>query len=221
MGLAAQVLSSPRLRSLALESQWAWRPLVSLAAPAINVALPIRARGRHILHFGCGMIDDHRFINVDALPLPHVHYVTRSPKLRRIRSSSLEGFYACHVLEHFPHQQVDEILRQWVRLLRPGGWMRIAVPDFERIVADYESEGRRVESIVFDLMGSQNYPGAAHLAIFNRERLFRALDRAGLEGIREWTPEPSWPQDYSRAPVSLNLEGWKPSQPTEMGAEQG
>lgn len=48
---------------------------------------------------------------------------------------SIEEVRASHILEHFPRGQVERVIREWVRVLKPGGCLKIAVPDFDWILA--------------------------------------------------------------------------------------
>src|SRR5262245_14289370 len=50
---------------------------------------------------------------------------------------SVEEIVASHVLEHFSHREVAEVLQGWVNKLKPGGKIRLAVPDFETVARDY------------------------------------------------------------------------------------
>lgn len=45
--------------------------------------------------------------------------------------------YASHVLEHIDREYVDHFLAEIYRVLRPGGIIRIVVPDFKRLVDKY------------------------------------------------------------------------------------
>src|SRR3954447_24836766 len=57
-------------------------------------------------------------------PLPHA-------------DASVDAVRASHVLEHFPRAQVPAVIAEWVRVLKPGGELKIAVPDFEKIAVGY------------------------------------------------------------------------------------
>lgn len=35
--------------------------------------------------------------------------------------ASVDEVYASHVLEHFPYEQTVDVLREWSRVLKPGG----------------------------------------------------------------------------------------------------
>jgi len=51
--------------------------------------------------------------------------------------NSVDEIRASHILEHFGHREVCDVLREWVRVLKPGGLMKLAVPNFEKVARDY------------------------------------------------------------------------------------
>lgn len=48
--------------------------------------------------------------------------------LRGVADGSLDFCYSSHCLEHM--RDVAEALRSWARVVRPGGWLYVVVPDF-------------------------------------------------------------------------------------------
>ena len=52
-------------------------------------------------------------------------------------ADSAEAIHASHVLEHFGHRQTAAVLTEWVRVLAPGGWLQVAVPDFNAVIQHY------------------------------------------------------------------------------------
>lgn len=118
---------------------------------------------------------------------------------------SADEIRASHVLEHFPHSVVPDVLREWVRVLKPGGVLRIAVPDFEVLASQYLAGA----SLPFQgyVMGGQTDRLDYHKTIFDIDILADLLRKAGLVGIRRWTSEV---QDCAALPISLNLAGTKP-----------
>lgn len=165
------------------------------------------------MHVGSGEINDARFINVDARPLKHIHFVTRSLTLLEFPDASVDLVYACHVLEHVSHRLLPQVLANWVRVLKPGGTLRLSVPDFDKLVTSYIDSDRQVERIITPLMGGQDYETNYHYCVFNAAYLHRQLEKAGVTEIRPWSPaelEGGWPEDWSMQDwVSLNLEGVK------------
>lgn len=110
--------------------------------------------------------------------------------------------YASHCLEHFPKSETLNVLREWVRVLKPGGTIKIAVPDFEWICANLDNP--LTEGYV---MGGQTDENDFHHALFNRAKLTKLMEMCGLVDIFPWTSEI---EDCASLPVSLNLMGTKP-----------
>ena len=52
---------------------------------------------------------------------------------------------ASHVLEHYSWRDTVAVMSEWARVLKPGGVLQIAVPNFDYIIAAYESETISVE----------------------------------------------------------------------------
>lgn len=111
-----------------------------------------------------------------------------------------------HLLEHFPHAQTLLVLQEWVRVLAPGGLLRVAVPDLDYILDRLEDPACE-EPLEGYLMGGQQDERDFHKAIFDRAKLTALLQAAGLEEIEEWKSELG---DCASLPVSLNLQGRKP-----------
>lgn len=54
-----------------------------------------------------------------------------------LADSSVEVIYSSHMLEHFDQNMANIFLREVYRILQPGGIIRLAVPDINKIVAKY------------------------------------------------------------------------------------
>lgn len=177
--------------------------------------------GKRYVHLGCGSLDHPKFINVDALPAPHIHFVGGVQKLPQFRSNSVDLVYASHTLEHISHLETNDVLKEWHRILRRGGVLRISVPDFDRLLGIYEESGRDMNSILMNLMGGQNYKYNFHMIMFNKKSLTQLFEKAGFREVHEWVPgasELSSFPDFSvfeveangkSFPISLNLEAVK------------
>lgn len=64
-----------------------------------------------------------------------------------IDDASAEVVYSSHMLEHLDHEDVTCFLRESIRVLCPGGVIRIAVPDISKLINMY-SESRDAERFV-------------------------------------------------------------------------
>ena len=82
---------------------------------------------------------------------PAAHRVLRWPGSVRVRdltkgiphaTGTVDAIYSSHMLEHLEPNDALSVLRECYRALRPGGTLRIVVPDLKFIVRAY-LEGRR------------------------------------------------------------------------------
>jgi predicted SAM-dependent methyltransferase len=116
-----------------------------------------------IVNFGCGSNPappDAGYVNVDGsltillakLPVPAAAFGQRADFVRVIRAnrihygtarslklpeSSLDGFYASHVLEHLSTHDCEGLLLRALGWLKPSGVLRVVLPDLKRFAASY------------------------------------------------------------------------------------
>ncbi|MFI5735123.1 class I SAM-dependent methyltransferase [Kribbella sp. NPDC051587] len=177
------------------------------------------------LHLGCGKKYIPGYIHIDAQPLPHVHHVRPVEDLSLFTDCSIEVIYASHVLEHFGRHEYLRVLKEWYRVLRPGGLLRVGVPDFRSIAEEYASG--HLENGLRDLIGlcvgGQRDDYDYHKMVFDEVILTGAFEHAGFSRVQRWDwhdTEHSSLDDYTQAHLphmnkkdgrlmSLNLEAIK------------
>lgn len=74
------------------------------------------------LHLGCGKKHIPGFIHVDLEDHPHVNFRVPVNHLDFAQDNTVELIYASHVLEHFGRHEIDQVLGEWFRVLRPEGY---------------------------------------------------------------------------------------------------
>lgn len=153
------------------------------------------------LNIGSGEKDIPGYISIDRKNGQEAYPLTE-PKYSR---NSIEEIRASHVLEHFPHNQVGEVLKHWAAFLKPGGQLKIAVPNFKWIAEAYLA-GKEIPVQGYT-MGGQTDADDFHRCIFDEEVLRLEMEAAGLIDIKPWKSEI---EDCAALPVSLNLMGTKP-----------
>ncbi len=126
----------------------------------------------------------------------------------KYQSNSVEEVRASHVLEHFGSAEIGPVLHEWVRVLRPGGVLKLAVPDFRYIVERYQAKATD-EPLMSYLMGGQTDENDFHKSVFDEDGLRSVMEQIGLIDIKPWQNEGH--QDCASLPVSLNLQGVKSS----------
>ena len=77
------------------------------------------------------------WINVDGYPDANVQHLVDLSRPLPFADSTLDGIFSEHVQEHFSLEDGIELLKECHRILVPGGWIRLVMPDAERIVKTY------------------------------------------------------------------------------------
>lgn len=183
--------------------------------------LPTNKDKKVYIHLGCGPINAPGFINVDIIPYSHVHYIQHVEDLSMFPENYADLIYASHVLEHISHNKISDVLREWYRVLKKDGILRISVPDFDKLIDVYLNEEKDIKTIIGPLMGGQDNPYNFHKSVFNEKYLKELLLDVGFREVRHWDPktvELHSFEDWASKPIkpkekayliSLNIEAVK------------
>lgn len=171
------------------------------------------------LHLGCGKRFFPGFVHIDAVDFSHVDHVSTIDNLSFIQDDSVDLIYNCHVLEHFKRHDVLRVLKEWHRILKPGGTLRISVPDFAKLCDVYQ-QSKDLNLVVGALFGRQDYLYNIHYNVFDYTTLSNSLQEAGFINVCRYNwqdTEHADIDDYSQAYIphmdknngtliSLNIE---------------
>ena len=147
------------------------------------------------LHIGCGDRYIPGFIHIDVRKLPHVDYVVPADKLDMFDGNSVDLIYACHALEHFGRNHIEDVLKEWYRVLKPSGILRVAIPDFEKLVEVY-LKTKDLKLILGPLVGRQDYPENTHYIVFDYTYLSEVLNKVGFKNIHRYNWRQTIHEDY-------------------------
>lgn len=173
------------------------------------------------LHIGTGKNYMPGWVNVDVFSSVRADVYADMCALPFDRGT-FDILYASHVLEHSQRHMILATLSHWRDLLKEGGVLRLAVPDFTACVKRY-SETNNLREITGLLFGGQNHPKNNHFITFDAKTLEEDLRAVGFQVIRFWDwrkTEHSQFDDFSQAflphldkengtLVSLNMEAVK------------
>jgi predicted SAM-dependent methyltransferase len=93
--------------------------------------------GPKMLNLGCGGSFHPDWVNMDFKPASSKVIAHDLRKPLPFRGNTWDCIYASHVLEHFSRREARLFLNECRRVLRPGGVLRIVVPDLEMIARLY------------------------------------------------------------------------------------
>lgn len=81
------------------------------------------------LNAGCGGSPEERFVNLDRSWWPGVQLCWNIVNSCPAPTNSLRGVYTEHLLEHVSFEDCQKVLQDFWRALRPGGVLRVVIPD--------------------------------------------------------------------------------------------
>jgi len=101
--------------------------------------LAAAGRAPHRLNIGCGEKLRPGWLNIDLDPRADLRLDIRRPL--PFPEGSCAEIYSEHVLAHLAYPgEVEEVLRDWWRVLAPGGTLSVGVPDTVYPLASYVNE---------------------------------------------------------------------------------
>lgn len=180
------------------------------------------------LHLGCGDKFIPGFIHIDQNRFDHVDHLANVSDLSMYTEYSVDLIYACHVLEYFHRDEVKHVLDEWYRVLKIGGLLRVAVPDFESIIKVYlkysDLYHRGILGPLYGKWTRKNHQDAVyHRTVYDFNSLYRILEKTNFNNISRY----DWRDtghanidDYSQSYIphmdkengiliSLNVEAYK------------
>lgn len=143
------------------------------------------------LHLGCGTIKLEGFVNIDIKKTAAADRIMDVRKLD-YPDNSVEIIYASHILEHFPPDKIEDILREWYRVLQKGGKAVIVVPNFDKFVSRYiffrwiDRNKEKTNILLKELTAGEpdyNFEDY-HKIIFNPEKFKNLVGAAGFREIK-------------------------------------
>lgn len=155
------------------------------------------------LHLGCGSKRFQNYINVDLWITEATDVICNITKLPW-PDYSVELIESYHVIEHISHRKIKNTLKEWYRVLKPGGRFIVECPHFDEAVMEY-LEGN--EDRLINIFGWQRMEGDIHLFGYNPQRLIHLLEEIGFTDFEESDPKSSQAVEEP----SFRIECKKPS----------
>ena len=140
------------------------------------------------LHLGSGIRYLEGFLHIDIADYEHIDIKSSVDKLDTIDDGAVDEIYASHVLEYFDRNEVESVLKEWKRVLKKDGVLRIAVPNFEALIKVYQ-ETEEIDKILGPLYGKWDLSDGNfmyHKTVYDKNSLTELLEGVGFSDIELW-----------------------------------
>lgn len=149
------------------------------------------------LHLGAGKRNIPGFTNVDLSNHKHIHFRRNVNNLKIFKNNSVDYIYASHVLEYFDYDNGLKTLREWKRVLKKRGILRISVPDFESLIKVYKKT-KNIDKIIGPLYGKMKVKDqiSFHKCCYDLKKIKSSLKKAGFKNIKKYNWKDTWHKAY-------------------------
>jgi len=149
------------------------------------------------LNLGCGTDYKEGWINIDNNSDNNVQKLDLSWDLRNplpFADNSVDFIFNEHFFEHLTVEEAKKVMTDIGRVLKPGGVMRIAMPDLESVVDHYLHLPLSKDKVIKDYdLGfvqtraewiNMSFRWWGHMWLYDWEELVRRLKEAGFTKIK-------------------------------------
>lgn len=135
---------------------------------------------------GCGWRNfGHDWFHVDGGNYQHV--ANHDVSLSQSPDGIADLIYSSHMIAYFSTDELQHLLSNWYRVLKPGGILEIATPDFSKL-ALLHSKGVSLDRLIGPLYGKMNMNDEAiyHKIVYDFYSLKNILLQAGFVDVYKY-----------------------------------
>lgn len=153
------------------------------------------------LNLGCWHREIPGWIHVDLCDMPHIDFKSNINDLNMFNDNSVDLIYSSHSFEYFDVKEAPNVLKEWNRVLKPGGILRLAVPDFDSLIKLYDLTGD-INTILGPLFGRMKIETESsetmlyHKTTYTLKSIKKLLEANGFKNIHKYDWKETIHKDY-------------------------
>jgi predicted SAM-dependent methyltransferase len=143
------------------------------------------------LHWGCGPITPYGWVNSDIQAGPGVDVVADIRAGLPLAADSFDYIVSIHALPELPYADLDCTLAELHRVLKPGGVLRLGLPDLDKAIQAYAAKDidyflipdEAIKSLAGKMIVQLSWYGRSR-SMFTAEFMAELLARGGFHSIQ-------------------------------------
>jgi predicted SAM-dependent methyltransferase len=141
------------------------------------------------LHLGSGKRYLAGYHHRDITHYSHTDSIGSIGDLSIFGNEQVDEIYCSHALEYLNRSESLAALKEWYRVLKPGGNVKIAVPDFQALLRIYSLTGR-LSAVLGPLFGQMDSDQGSiyHRTTYDLADLTKVLESAGFSEVTTYNP---------------------------------
>jgi len=143
------------------------------------------------LNWGCGTITSYGWVNSDIQAWPGVDVVADIRQGLPIEDDAFDYIVSIHALPEIPYHDLDRAIAELRRVLKPGGVLRLGLPDMDKAIDAYRAgdvdyfliSEEEVKSLSGRMIVQLLWRGRSR-SMFTTEFTAELLTRNGFQGVQ-------------------------------------
>lgn len=144
------------------------------------------------------------WLNTDVLPTSREVVYLDATRRFPFKDNTFDYVSSEHMIEHLEYESALVMLRECLRVLKPGGKIRMSTPDLRVLVGLLSNEKTASQNFYVDWMTRRFFPDVAdcrevflinnafrawgHQFLYDRETIEVAMKKIGFENVRYYPP---------------------------------
>jgi predicted SAM-dependent methyltransferase len=153
------------------------------------------------LHLGCGPRHLEGFIHIDIDNQEHIDFPnTDISNLDMIEDETVDLIYTCGSFEYFDREKAPSVLKEWKRVLKLGGQLKVSVPDFQSITEVYiknkDVDGIGILGPLYGKWQVNDGDYVYHKTVYDFASLRSVLENSGFSEVKNYNAFDFLPEGY-------------------------
>lgn len=154
----------------------------------------VKKYGKLKIHLGCGFENWKEYINIDLnKEISNADILADAVSLPFIDNDSVDVIESYHLIEHLGHKKALNALKEWYRILKPGGICIIETPNLGPTLESFcrlktnsgEISGDFGPGSIYEtIYGGQQDVGNYHLACFTLSTIMTLIKAGGFKEFK-------------------------------------